>query len=416
MLLGFLLMSLFATLSRILTGTLLNPTGILTLSWGIIYLLCFATADWYYPVDQGIPTQISIYLGAFAVSGLITSVILKIPRRPLLGFILPQQYWGADLLLLACIAALPFYIEHQLSLSDAGTNVIYGIRRAALEGRGETVLANFLNVSFFLVVFYLLTNRRGAFTRRSLIALIVCGAYSLFTGSKLNIILLILVTAYCYFFRAYRVKKRVLIIAAILSIASFMAGLSIINFGTTTLSQRPAFENLMRTMIDYLIGGMIALSQHFDIIMQFPNSQTVTRVFASFAPTFGIRVDLPSLHAPYVNIANDNLTNVYTAFFPYLMDFGVFGTALYMAILGVLLTWIYAQAARGNLFFRIINCIMAVFVFQTVFNESIFYNFLFLLKGIVVIFICIAPTFVRLPTIHWIRKERKFPGERDALH
>lgn len=120
----------------------------------------------------------------------------------------------------------------------------------------------------------------------------------------------------------------------------------------------------------YLLGGISA----FDSILHGTSSEmnginTFRSVLAVFA-SFGFDVPVVDLVQDYAYIPHP--TNVYTVFFPYFVDFGIFAVFLTQFIFGAAHTLLYSLARRGSSVFAIIFSISVYPLFMQWFQDQYF--------------------------------------------
>lgn len=371
----------------------LSPAALMLMAWITVFLLILVFRYNYYEFDESVIAYITICVCLFSFSSIIVGVMFN-GQTTKKGYGDRELYpIFATVLLLLSIVALPFYILRQIQIAGSTGNVLYSIRSATLDLSSDSsnIFANFLIFSYFLSIFFILSGNKKYRTALIISSIATCAIYSLFTGSKLNIISLILVVLLASTIKSGRIKIYQLLSALIASIVLFMVGAYFINFNAIGEKASVGFYQLTDILLEYLIGGTLAFSQHFDYINQFANNQSTLRIFYFLADKLGFSIPLESLHAPYVAIAPGKLTNVYTTFFPFVKDYGIIGTPIVFSILGLVLSLIFVKSRRGDLASKGIYCALGVLIIQTVFNESIFFSLFTLFKGYVVLLLCQLP-------------------------
>lgn len=394
MFLGSIVLLIFTLfLNARIVKSWLSPASLMLVAWITVFLLILIFRNNYYEFDEGIMAYITICVCLFSFSSIIVWVMFS--------FQTPEKQYDdrklyplfATMLLCLSIIALPFYIMRQIQIAGSTGNVLYSIRSATLNLNSDSsnIFANFLIFSYFLTIFFILSDNKKYRTILIASSVVTCATYSLFTGSKLNIISLILVVLLASTLKSGRIKIYQLLSALITSIILFMIGAYFINFNAIGEKASVGISQLADIFLEYMIGGTLAFSQHFDYIDQFTNNQSTLRIFYFLADKLGFAIPLESLHAPYVAIAPGKLTNVYTTFFPFIKDYGIIGTPIAFSLLGLVLSLIFVRTRRGDLASKGIYCALGVLIVQTIFNESIFFSLFTLIKGYIVLLLCQLP-------------------------
>ena len=134
----------------------------------------------------------------------------------------------------------------------------------------------------------------------------------------------------------------------------------------------------------YLFGGMPA----FDTVVQPTDAhfgaQTL-RFFYAVINSFGGKFELQQNILPYTNVPE--LTNVYTVLYPFFIDFGYYGLAVFGSLYGLLYGWVYKYAKNSNTFAIIFYALLFPGLMLQFMGESFFANLSTFLQYGIILFI-----------------------------
>src|SRR5262249_51498557 len=133
---------------------------------------------------------------------------------------------------------------------------------------------------------------------------------------------------------------------------------------------------------EYAFGGIVAFDQVFHNPLKIPAVWSIDRVFRQVANKLGAGLEVPSLHAAFVDVGPEMETNVYTTYFAYFPHFGLVGTTLVLLFLGGVTSSVYWAAGRGDQVAQLIYGILFSGIILTGYNESLFMNMNFLAKAL----------------------------------
>jgi len=341
------------------TKDFLYPPVMFASVWLISLLCILLTREWLYPISS--ETFMIYFIGAvtFSIGGLtaisyMSQNIMKVQH--LNHMCVAKIHKFLDYVLFITALLFPLYLKSAADDFDISNIMIFFAKQRelflALESSERTFsLLNNLPILSFILAMLMYLENDGSFSRklRAYMAIIVAFSYGIIIGSKANFITLILAITSINIMRSKNFKIFPLVKVLIIVAFSFSFLLLFSNFAymDTDISV-DTFHLLIKTVHNYWIGGLVA----FDRIVQDPSSiestQHLNRFFLETANGFGANFKIPFLHAEYTQISTDQETNVYTIYFSYYKDFGWYGLIVGMYILGVVLSWIYAVARKGN--------------------------------------------------------------------
>ena len=191
------------------------------------------------------------------------------------------------------------------------------------------------------------------FRPMKLLIIFICMFNSLLTGSRTNVVNLILAMIF-FGLNAYQKKKgsvNVLTpktLALILLIVGFILGTFQL---TAVLLQRRTSKSFM----DYLAMYLGAEIKNLDMFLQGQRpvsaiwgSQTFRPLVQSIGKKIGLRDTTYTLNLPYRSVNGFNLGNVYTVFYPFIYDFGYKGLVLCTALMAFLSQMFYEISRKAG--------------------------------------------------------------------
>lgn len=348
-LLGILLVGNYSV-----SRNLLYPPVLFAGVWLISIIGLAISGDTLYPVSA--ETLLVFICGAlfFSVGGLVVISSSANNRNKCISFNIMTEvriHRFLDALLVFLLFGLPIYWFTITKNVDLSSQLFLVEQRViAVEHTEYNPLGNFVIIATFLALFMNLADD-GSFRRRwrFAVAILLALVYGGMTGTKGNAVTLLLTLAFTSFIRAGRINLKILGIVLSLAGIIFAIGLSLVNFAYMDLDiSMDSMRLIAETMQNYWLGGLVA----FERVVQTPESllsnHHLNRFFLETANKFGADFYVPSIHPYFTSISDTQDANVYTIYFSYFKDFSWIGVGFGMSMLGLVLTWIYCIAIRGN--------------------------------------------------------------------
>ncbi|PHO07905.1 hypothetical protein BFT35_03995 [Thermoanaerobacterium thermosaccharolyticum] len=151
---------------------------------------------------------------------------------------------------------------------------------------------------------------------------------------------------------------------------------------------KPFLQNIgafYKDIITYLFGGMAAFDKAVMYHGLISSNGGVKRFFLQTAKSFGFNVYVPSLHMQFTSIGPGLVTNVYTIYSYYYIDYGLLGTCFFVFLLGIISSFIYKKAKSGNDLYCVLYGFFVSGIILSVYNENFYTNLNFLIKVIIII-------------------------------
>ncbi|MGH8539443.1 MAG: O-antigen polymerase [Stenotrophobium sp.] len=354
-----LVLGLLLAANHAVSRNLLYPPTVFTGVWLLSIVALIFSGDAYYPVSGETLMVYLIGAMAFSAGGFVILAGLSngdIKRSAFTAIQLTRRHRVLDFVLLMVVIGLPFYLQKSTAGVDLSDPMFWAnLRTVALEvsdtsQRSFDLVNNLAILSIFLAMSMHYEND-GTFPRkwRCYLAILLALIYGAAQGTKGNVVTLILTLVFISSMRAGRLNFVVMGSAVLLSLAIFTIALAFSNFAYMDLQASvETLKFLAENTRDYWLGGVVA----FDHIVHDPNSipstQKLSRFFLETANGFGANFQLPNNNPAFTNISESRSTNVYTIYCSYFKIYGWFGVASGLSMLGVVLTWVYAKARKGN--------------------------------------------------------------------
>lgn len=418
-----LVLTIFALLGLLLimyivSRNLLFPPVIFTGAWLISLVGVLLSASFFYELYG---TALLVYLVgavAFSIGGVLglwlmqgninnaQSRLSNLPSRRAIHRFL-------DMVLIIFLAGLPFYWrEISRDASDVSAEwmlqaIRYNQVEASESGGSFSLINNLGGMAQFLalVMFY---EADGSRVRRwrAMVSIVLAAVYGAMTGTKGNIVTLLLTL---YFISA--IKERRLRVVPLLgtigaAVVCFAIGVLFINMAFESFAGAGAmFSAISEQIITYWLGGVVA----FKYIAEHPNmiesTQPIYRFFLETARSLGMIVEVPSFHADYTMVGPSIDGNIYTIYFTYFKDFGWFGTAIIMLVLGGGMTLLYKRAMQGKTIASLFYAMMLVGLVASISGEHLFLGLNGYIKALAFFYVVyrLVPNVAREPLWKWRR-------------
>lgn len=400
-----LLLTIFAMLCLLLimymiSRDLLFPPVIFTVVWLVSLVGVWLSGDIFYELYG---TALIVYVTgaiAFSTGGVIglmlvrnnsNTVRIQLPdidsQRAIHRFL--------DIVLIIMVAGLPLYWREISSVADDVSSdlLLYSIRAQQVEasaGGGSFSLINNLGgmAQFLaLVMFYEADGSRER-RWRAIVAVILAVVYGGMTGTKGGVVTLLLTLYFISAIKGHRLRVLPLLGTIGLALVAFAVGLMFINLAFESYASSGAmFSAISEQILTYWLGGIIAFQRIAENPNAIESTQPIYRFFLETARSLGMGVEVPSIHADYTMVGPSIDGNIYTIYFTYFKDWGLFGTAIIMLILGGLLTLLYKKAMRGGTIASLFYAMMLVGLVMSISSEKFFLGLNGYIKALVFFYV-----------------------------
>jgi len=300
-------------------------------------------------------------------------------------------------MLLILLCALPFYYKYTVGFSGASlldiNTFFYQVRVASLEaaasGPGQFgIITNLVPLALIFSVYSYNIYKKNKGKKVFVYLIIGVGIiYQLLTGGRAGAIYMILSLVGVEIISERKIKLKNIIILGVplLFVTTFIA--YFIGKGSVDNTQ-PFLQNInafYNDIIIYLLGGMAAFNNVVTYEGSIASNGGVARFFLQTASSLGFNVHIPNLNMQFTTVGPGIVTNVYTIYSYYYIDYGIIGTCLFMFLLGLTSSFIYKRAKSGSDLFRVLYGFFIGGIILSVYNEQFYTNLNFLIKTIIVV-------------------------------
>jgi oligosaccharide repeat unit polymerase len=395
----------------------LFPPAILALVWAFTLLGLWASGTMYFPITGKTLAIVLLGVAAFSLGGVLavrlpishttSMTLVSMRRRSQVGKFL--RY--APLLL---IANIPFFL---LYLRELGGTIspresmwkqvrMASIKANATGGGGfhiESSLLPFISLIALVAVWE--SADTGLNKVRTLFILALACAYHLANGARSDLLLLLISAVTIVWLRRGAPPTRALIIAVLgfsllFGVNQVAMGKFGADPGATTSDNIPRVAQGFAT---YWLGGIVA----FDQIRQNPRLRygwDLNKFATRVANKFGAGIQDHTRHLDYSKVSATQLTNVYSVFLPYYMQWdNPTGIILLMGLMGIISTLVFRKALHGSCWATFVYGNFVFSTLMTIFSDEYFAQITFVLKiAVTSLLIYFLPQFTGESHVHWV--------------
>lgn len=368
-----------------ISKSFLSPSVLFVGVWLVSLIGLFLSGDMLFSISG---FTLMIYLvgaGVFSFGGTTGQLVRQHWQRLHSGIINASdttrnvRYFVMDLFLLGLSVGVPFYWWQVVEQFGGTTSITLAVVRALdVERSGLSqpfsLVRNFPLIAAFLA-YALYYENDGTTSRRwrAYLAVMLAVVYGSFLGVKMTAVIVPITALFIASMRAKRLRMVMTSAVFVYALVAFTIGLFLINFAyEKAASIWDLLPIIVETIQSYWLGGLVA----FDQIVYDPHimesTQSLGRFFLETANSLGGQYYVPSLHAGYTNISLNQNTNVYTIYFTYYKDWGLYATVLLMWLAGFVCGYIYAWARSGSPIPVIFYAMLASGILLSIHSEHFF--------------------------------------------
>jgi oligosaccharide repeat unit polymerase len=255
----------------------------------------------------------------------------------------------------------------------------------------------------FIAVLELTFNPR--YRRTLMIFFGLVFVFQLLLVARSNIMQLLVGAVAILAVRSVRLPIKTILLSALV----FLFVFGLIHFGLGKLDSdwnRPVSETAAsfgRGSLAYAVGPLVA----FDDVIKRPgqvlNTWKIYKPLVRLANKFGAGIPELSQHLDYTEIAPGLVTNVYTFYFTYYVDFGIPGVVIATALFGALSSTVFRMARRNSPMGIVLYALVVYGIVMSTFAESVSLEIQLWLKAA----ICVAFFYRLLPLTSLRRHSRR---------
>lgn len=322
----------------------MNPAAVNAACWSVVVAYYLVVPHAMKSLNGSALLYILLAALSFTLGVLLSTVRRSLPSNEVFYI---RTGWK-NLLLLAAVVGLPFYLARAVEISESVsvTESMFVNLRIALSGEVEGVdsfgiLAYFVPVAFVSTLLELASSRRRTFEWTGWISLSVSLAYGIVTTGRTFIFLLFISLTFIVI-----VQRRVSIVqsgaltVALLTVVFVGIGLLTNKIGES--SENAEALKVFDAISLYLLGGIAALDHVSQTSYNLELGLNAFRTPLAVLHSLGAEVTVVPLVKDFVNVPLPS--NVYTAIYPYITDFGPLGIMVFFLLFGSVHGFIYQKA------------------------------------------------------------------------
>jgi oligosaccharide repeat unit polymerase len=329
------------------------PPVIFTFLWSIILFLLILSGDFFYPISEF--TLLILLIGSITFSaGGFFALSLKCSISPI-----AKSQWEnkvIDWSILLLLILFPFYIQRLIYLSALSgmDNFWIGLRNQTSsdlsEFEGIGMFAYILSLGKFSTIWAFSQSMRSSYSKRKTYLIIgITFLYCLSTATRSSTYTLVLpligvlIINNNNYKNKFKIAMTAMIVLLLLFSLFMVTGVFLGKGGNIENSLWENMISMKENFQIYLLAGIVAFDQSFinhidyDLLFLF---------FIKILHLFGFEMQEKTTILQYTFTPHP--TNVYTIYFSYYWDLGIFGLAVMMFLLGSSLSFVYRKAVLGH--------------------------------------------------------------------
>lgn len=346
---------------KLIIRDMLHPANLFSLVWVSYIMLTVLAGDMFYDISV---------LGSFVFSVgnicfVIASVAMYYYFKGVNRFINFNHYnyrkekrfeWSMWIGLAVVVISLPFYWDKIQALAGGSEQFWIAVRYNSIENVAESqtrfdLLDNVVPFTYIMSVLsvweYDGTSKKRLFMVASIVA---CLTFNIMDAGRSGVATLFLSVIGIYWLKRGYIPKKVALISGVLFMVFFSAVAIMVGKGNVE-SDRSIAENipaLADNFMHYAASGLPA----FDIAATHPERVPPTwdpfRTIKIHLNKFGAGFHVDNLHAEFVDVGPNRITNVYTLYFSYFGSYGWIGLILFTMLISIYSSLIYRYAKMGS--------------------------------------------------------------------
>jgi oligosaccharide repeat unit polymerase len=377
-LIGAVILAILGWVNLCFGGNVRYPPALFSFWWAVLLAALWCSRDAFLPISG---STLAIYiLGpcAMTVGGLIA--VVWSARAS--GDTFKARKWEcreglltASTVLLALAFPALWYRIGELSAMSGVRDFWVGVRLQTMHpDRAGDTLGIFEYLIFFSTMLALAafenSQVRNRGSLRALAAVVLSLLYHLVTASRLGALMLIAGLVGIALLHKRRMATP-LLSGAVAVIPVFVTVAVALNKGTERGGDiQSNTVSLARSFQLYALGGLVAFDAAAEGKIAPDNHGRTYRSLYAVARAAGYDIDVPALPSEYTYTPTP--TNVYTMYYPYLVDFGRMGVVVLLGGFGALFSYVYFAARSVAGPFTVAYALMFAYLLLSSADEYVF--------------------------------------------
>lgn len=348
---GAVLLAILGWVNYRVSGTLRYPAALFSCWWSLVLLAVGVSGNAFYPISEA---TLAVYIiGPLAMSAgglMVLALNSREAKGPVVAWECRDGLLTAAIVILALAFPMLWWRISELSASSGVRDFWVGVRYQTMRPeRAGNSMGLYQYLIFFSTIGALVAfedaQRRKRHAGRAAVAVMMSLTYHLVTASRLGALIVTAGLAGIALLHSRRIVMTVLasgLAAAFVFTSVALALKKSGGGGGDLVAEVGAVAQSFRL---YALGGVVA----FDNVVEgrtVSNAEGRTyRVVYAAARALGYEVDVPPLVSQYSDTPVQ--TNVYTIYYPYLVDWGKAGVAVLFFGFGALFGSVFLQARNA---------------------------------------------------------------------
>jgi oligosaccharide repeat unit polymerase len=383
----------------------LYPPAAFVSLWLMALLFITMLGDFFFPISEF--TLLIFTLGSLAFSfGGFVSLLQKYKVSHQVKSVNRRTSQFLDIALFVLIIIFPFYVKklHELSALSGIDDFWIGLRAQSSIGTKEEagfgVFGYIVGFANFAALAALSENLRHSYSKRKTYLLIILVfLYGLISTARVGTLTLLLALS-CVLILHRKFNLKTVIMTAVVFVSLFSVPAVVLEKGgSKEYSFSENVTSLRENLQIYALGGLVAFDQSVTNPGRILSNDRTFMFFISLFKALGFDIKTESTNLDYSS--TPWLTNVYTIYFPYYSDLGLFGLVAAMFLLGSILTMFYRFAILGGPEFILLYSFAFSYLMVSLFTEAFITSLSYWIQLAAYAFVC-----YKLPKLPFLKKYR----------
>jgi oligosaccharide repeat unit polymerase len=359
------------------------PPFLYSLLWFFVLLSFYLVSEFevieIYDLSGGILAIFVTGSILFSIGGFASSFLIGQSDPSVKGDSIPDQLeinkYFDKILFWIPIIFLPLFLfrASQIYISSNIDIFFVGLRTQLVYGdENYGILIYLITIAVFNSVFRLTLNLDTKSKKiKTVISLIVAIIYSVFSTSRTAFFFLLLTILGLKIFRSH-FKLRHLLLFTLLGISVYsIFDLLLAKSGSL---DDPFLENVIdiqEIFLQYLLGPLAAFDRFLNEPSYIHFGENVFRTFHVILHRLAL-ISTPPQELIQEFVSIPFLTNVYTVYYTYILDFGLIGAFIFVFLIGLFHSSLFHKAKSGDLYYIFFYAILVHPLITSFFNDQYF--------------------------------------------
>lgn len=347
-----------------------SPWTVNFIHWGLILLLLllFPTSLW--PITDRFWISLALWMTGFTVASVLCGWRKDQLTLDQMHFTFNNTIYNIFLAISIIITPLYLLEMYKLIIDFGMDNIMYSARMVALDEDTKISIVRYsilINQALFVITVF--AGKQLPWWKHLLVTLLYfsCG---LIIMEKGTFFFMGAIAIMIYYMRGY-IRIRHIIIAGLLFIASSFIFTIARSDDYESINDKASFSEFVEV---YLLASPIAYCYMPDETSNQFGANTFSQFYVLANKLHPNQYEEKEKLQDFIDIGA--LTNTYTVFQPFYLDFGQTGVALFAILYGILIGLIYKYFRKGNAFAAVLYAYLMAMLCTQFHQEEIFTSFI----------------------------------------